>query len=305
LKHPSDKPRALVVGGAGQDILAVAAIESIPGDSTPGTVMTSSGGVARNLAENLIRLDVQTTLVSAVGDDAAGRHLLTEAGALGIDTRAMLTVAGERTASYAAFVDHTGETLQAVSDMQIFDKLTIDDFSQFKNCTANAGCCVLDTNLPDALIVDVAHRCHKLPLICEAVSRSKCRKLLPVLDDIALLKVNRDEARQLLDNAASDTAPSALVNRLLERGVGAVLMSLGEAGIVYGDRERLIERRSHVVDVVSVNGAGDALLAAVLAARLHGEPLEGQLQWGLRAAALTCTSPSAVSGDITRDKLMR
>ena len=294
-----------MVGGAGQDILAVAAIESIPGDSTPGTVMTSSGGVARNLAENLIRLDVQTTLVSAVGDDAAGRQLLSEAGSLGIDTRAMLTVAGKRTASYAAFVDHAGETLQAVSDMQIFDKLTIDDFSQFKNCAASADCCVLDTNLPNALIVDVVRRCHKLPLICEAVSRSKCTKLLPALGDIALLKVNRDEARQLLYNAASDTAPSALVNRLLERGVGAVLMSLGEAGIVYGDRERLIERRSHVVDVVSVNGAGDALLAAVLAARLHGEPLEGQLQWGLRAAALTCTSPSAVSGDITRDKLMR
>ncbi len=294
-----------MVGGAGQDILAVASVTAVPGDSTPGTVRASSGGVARNLAENLARLDVQTTLISAVGDDTAGHGLLGEARAVGIDTQAVCTVAGARTASYVAFVDQAGETCQAVSDMQIFDALGIEDFPQLKDCLGTADCCVLDTNLPATLITEVVRQCHDVPLVCEAVSRSKCTKLLPVLGDIALLKVNRDEALQLLGDATPDSAPAVLAQHLLDKGVGAVLMSLGEDGIFYADAECQIRQLSHEADIVSVNGAGDALLAAVVAAKLHGETLEAQLQWGLRAAALTCASRTAVSCEITCDKLMR
>lgn len=298
------RPGVVVVGGASLDILAVAGNAPVPGDSTPGKVLTSAGGVARNLAENLARLDIHTSLVSAVGDDNAGDRLLREANGCGIDVSGVVTLGGARTASYNAFVDHRGETQQAVSDMGIFDKLSLGDFPLLGELLAQSDCCIVDTNLPADMIVELAEQCTAIPLICEAVSRSKCLKLLPVLDSIALLKVNKDEALQLLGSVSADASATSLASDLLARGVTSILMSLGEKGIVYADADHCLQLAGVPVEVVSVNGAGDALLAAVVAARLCGEPVPAQLQWGLRAAALTCASQSAVTKAMARDQLV-
>ena len=64
-----------VVGGANMDIVARTHGDGLTGDSVPGQIHCSPGGVARNVAENLARLGHSTHLISGVGDDEFGRSL--------------------------------------------------------------------------------------------------------------------------------------------------------------------------------------------------------------------------------------
>ena len=65
--------KVVVVGGANVDIVGQALQPIAQGDSTPGHMAISRGGVGRNLAENLARLGMATQLFSAVGSDHWGR----------------------------------------------------------------------------------------------------------------------------------------------------------------------------------------------------------------------------------------
>ena len=87
----------------------------VPGSSNPARMSTGSGGVARNVAENLARLGVPVALVSRVGDDDSGRELLAGLDRAGVDRSAMREVAGAATAQYVALLDPAGELVIAAA----------------------------------------------------------------------------------------------------------------------------------------------------------------------------------------------
>ena len=60
-------PYVVVIGGANMDICGTSHDNLLLGDSNPGKVRTSAGGVGRNIAENLARLGSDTRLMTAVG----------------------------------------------------------------------------------------------------------------------------------------------------------------------------------------------------------------------------------------------
>ena len=62
-----DVPRPIIViGGANMDISAQAGSPLTAGDSIPGSIRYSPGGVGRNMAENLARLGVPVELVTVL-----------------------------------------------------------------------------------------------------------------------------------------------------------------------------------------------------------------------------------------------
>jgi len=87
---------AVVLGGANMDLIADTSGAIQAGDSTPGAIACSPGGVGRNVAENLARLGVPTALITVVSDDAFGRAVLDDAARCGIHTSGCLVVAGGR-----------------------------------------------------------------------------------------------------------------------------------------------------------------------------------------------------------------
>jgi len=57
--------------------------------------------------------------------------------------------------------------------------------------------------------------------------------------------------------------------------------------------------------VVDSNGAGDAFVAALLAARIGGLPLDGSLRWASAAGALAVQSIELVAPDLNRVSVER
>ena len=65
-----NRSHILIIGAAGLDTKGRAIGPLQPGTSNPGSIRTSVGGVARNVAENLARLGEHAVLLSAVTGSA-------------------------------------------------------------------------------------------------------------------------------------------------------------------------------------------------------------------------------------------
>ena len=64
-----------VIGGSLADITGIPQAKLIPHDSNQGKILISDGGVARNISENLARLNMEVVLISAFGNDIYGERL--------------------------------------------------------------------------------------------------------------------------------------------------------------------------------------------------------------------------------------
>ena len=65
----------IVIGAINMDIHGFSDRSIVMGDSNPGKVRLSPGGVGRNIAQNLCLLGEKPELLTAVSDDFFGRHL--------------------------------------------------------------------------------------------------------------------------------------------------------------------------------------------------------------------------------------
>ena len=70
------QPYALVLGVSVFDIFGFTHNNYRCNDSNPGRVRTSFGGVARNIAENMARVGVNTKFISILGDDETGKRII-------------------------------------------------------------------------------------------------------------------------------------------------------------------------------------------------------------------------------------
>ncbi len=66
----------LVLGSSGMDIIGRPHKNLAPGSSSPGSLRIASGGVARNVAENLARLGMETVLLQLLVTTQKGKAFL-------------------------------------------------------------------------------------------------------------------------------------------------------------------------------------------------------------------------------------
>lgn len=255
--------------------------------------------MGRNIAENLARLGIDVTLVSAVGADDFGRQLIKDAAHIGINTTQIVTCDELSTASYTAIHDASGELLYAVADMRLYEKFTVVVSDGLKDEVACADAVVVDANLSEVALERIAQDCAHKMIVAEGVSTQKCLRLSGVLSTVTLLKVNRAEALALVGREGLDNAE--LLGALHALGPPKVLMSLGDDGVMYSDNgEQHLQSALTDITMVSTSGAGDAMLSGVVAAMLSGCDVDEQLHWGTRAAALTLGAYSACAATLSR-----
>ena len=89
---PTVPTHVALLGGINMDVSVHAHSALRNGDSNAGRVQCSPGGVARNVAENLLRLGLDARLLGVLGDDVFGQALWQSGAAMGLDMRACLTL---------------------------------------------------------------------------------------------------------------------------------------------------------------------------------------------------------------------
>jgi len=267
--------------------------------SNPASSVTTFGGVAHNVAKNLIQLTQPIYLQCVVGNDSEGRDLLSHLKNAGINTDMSLVRENKTTAHYYAILDHQGELHLAIADMEIYDDVPFDSFTQSWCEWHPDDIIFLDTNLPAPLIEHAItlSKQKQLTLCIDTVSMAKAKKLPAQLEGVFLIKPDRFEAEVLANRSIHSIKDCMEAGKvLLQKGVKNVVITLGQSGYVitneFGQKHvAAIETKS----VVDVSGAGDAFIAGILYELKKGSSIHSACELGARAAFLTLQSERSVS----------
>lgn len=300
-------PYVTVVGGVNMDIGGRSYAALVAGDSNPGRVRMSLGGVGRNIAHNMALLGVDVKMLTAMGEDVYAQKIAASCAELGIDLTHATVIPGGHTSTYLFINDERGDMALAVSDMDICAHISPELLASRRALLDASQIVVVDTNIPEESIRWLAENC-RAPLFVDPVSTIKAEKLRGVLGAIHTLKPNRIEAELLSGVTIRDTESLRLAAKtLLDTGMHRVFISLGGDGVYAADRVTGTEVRLPVMEAKMVNttGCGDAFMAAITWAYLQGTDLADTARYGLAASAIAMESADTINSSLSADAVLQ
>ena len=299
MAEKSRKYHVAVVGGINIDIGGRSRSPLVQGDSNPGSIGITPGGVGRNIAENLCRLGFNVTMLTAIGADYPGSILKISCEELGIDLSHALLLDDASTSTYMYIAGSSGDMVLAVNDMEICNRITPNYISENLEFINSCDAAVADANIPQETLEFLAEHCT-IPLICDPVSASKAPRVISALRGIHTLKPNRLEAQLLTGiNIEDPDSAAAAAEALLKTGVKRVFLTLGSKGVVAADCSGTIFLPCSSCKPIDATGCGDSFTAALVYALLEGFDLAASAQLGMEAARITMQAPGAVSENIS------
>ena len=294
-----------VIGAVNVDISGTPDSAYVAGDSNPGHVRVTLGGVGRNIAENLCRLGHRVIMITVLGEDANAQLVRQGCREVGIDLTHSLTVSEGRTSTYLCLNDEQGEIVGAVSDMAIYEALTPEYLRTKLDFINRAALVVVDANLTAEALSFIGQNVT-VPVFADPVSTPKCRHLNGVLTVAAGIKPNRPEASLMTGvNIRSDSDLAAAAAVFHEQGVQNVFISLGGRGVYFDNGEESGILPIFAGDIINTNGCGDAFLAAAADGYLMGLSVRDIARRGLAASSLCAQSESAVSPHMCSEAIDR
>ena len=290
----------MVVGSSNTDmIIRVPRIPRAGETLLGGEFLTAAGGKGANQAVGAARAGGKVAFIARVGRDAFGDQAI--AGLLrdGIDVsrvfRDKLTPSGVA----LIFVAQDGENSIAVAG-GANAKLSPSDVKKAAGVIRSAGLLVAQLETPLATVtaaVELAVKAGVPVILNPAPARPLPSSLL---ERISILTPNETEAELLTGIKVTDAAAAAKAcSKLRSRGVGIVILTLGERGAFLADAngQRLVP--GFKVKTVDSTAAGDIFNGALSVALAEGKAVFDAVRFANAAAALSVTrlgaQPSAPS----------
>ncbi|XP_040201666.1 pseudouridine-metabolizing bifunctional protein C1861.05-like isoform X1 [Rana temporaria] len=324
--------RPVVIGGIIVDFIAKATQDKMEfgGQTNPGQVHQSCGGVGRNLADCLSRLGVRPLFISALGQDELSCSALQYCSHM--DMRGVARLKGQSTATYCAVINGSGELSLGVGDMEIHQQITEKHVSQFADSLRQSCLVCLDGNVPVSTIQYVCEiaRQNRVPVCYEPTDVAKAAKpftsdswtaltyISPNLKE--LISINRTLGHSVnfdIPCAFDDVIDMAITLSLpLLENLHCVIVTLGAHGVLlcghscngvlslhpnnktsWGDLCALHYPAAPISaeEIVNVSGAGDSLMAGFLSGVLGKLDTDTCVRMGLLAARLSLRSRGAIS----------
>lgn len=298
--HSSAPPRILVIGDVMTDVIVRPEGLLAPGSDRRASIVFEPGGSAANQAAWLASFGVKVDFVARVGAADAGRET-----ARLIDIGVTPRLAGDPTrptGRLIAIVDPGGER-SFYTDRGANEELAAADIPDAMVAEASmihlSGYSFFAPS-PRKAVLDVMRRAGGTPISVDPASAEFLREVgadrfLAWTRGAAILFPNAEEAAVL---AGSDD-PDAQCARLAAL-YPLVVVKRGAAGGEAAEGARRWRVKASKVEAIDTTGAGDAFVAAFLAARLHGAEVEAALHLAASAGA---AASSVVGGRPKRGEL--
>lgn len=302
-----DGDYVLIVGSAVLEISGKTIDLLRSGMRQHGYIHASVSGVARNIAENLARLDIDTVLLSAIADDDIGQHLITHSTLAGIDCRHVMRVEGARTAT-SILLYQSEDNCTRVDDLSIADSLDSDYLLEHEWLFEKASLVVIDATIADEALdtlFELAAR-HQVRVCADPTSPLMAGRLRRFIANLYLIVPNASETAALcgLEEPATERDSAiGTAQQLVSMGAHIAVVTLGDQGLAYADSSGGGYIRAIHTEVVDTAGAGDAFSGAAIFGILNDVPIDEAMRLGVTAASLTLESEDTVLQSLSQELL--
>lgn len=298
----------LVIGSAGVDIKGRPTQELKWGAPNLGRVRNSVGGVARNIAENLARLEIPTILLTAVGKDLAGKRVVRACEKAGINCNHVRYIPQCHTGTYMALLKPDGALHVAISDFEVISYVDSDYVREYEYLIEDAEMVVIDATLSEETLKTVFELTERydVRVAADPTTPTLAGRLRPYIGALYLVVPNASEVASLSGATIplhdTETAYQA-ARDLVAMGADIAVVTMGEDGLVYADGAGGGYLRAIHTNVVDSTGAGDAFSAAAIFGLLNEVPVDEAMRLGITAASLTLESRHTVLPNLSQELL--
>lgn len=276
------------------DLVARASRMPAPGETViGGDLLTVPGGKGANQAVAAARLGSPVTMVGRVGDDTFGRSLLSGLRDNGVDTSHVGVEAGCASGVALIIVDDSGQNTIVVAPGANM-RLARSHVSVARSALEQAAVVLLQLESPIETVAHAARTAHAAG-VTVILNPAPAQ---PVPDDLMrnvdVLIPNESETELMTGLTIREVSDCPRPARLLlDRGVGAVVLTLGERGAFLAKPGTSTHVPAFEVTAVDTTAAGDAFVAGLAVALSEKRPLTEAVQWANAAGALAATKLGA------------
>lgn len=256
-----------IVGGANIDLCGKSNKPLQQFDSNPGKITLSYGGVGRNIAENLVRLQQKVHFISVLGYDPYGDLLNTYCESIGMDMKYCKRAKAHGTSTYLAILDEKQDMVLAISDMEILQEMDEVMLNPMLDALKCDDVLIVDTNLDQHLLHYMTDQA-RCTIALDPISAHKAEKVKEFLGKFDIIKPNIYEAEVLWGHPIKneDDLQKAL-SYFINLGVKEVIISMSSQGVAAAKGKERVIITHPSVEVVNATGGGDCFLGAYLSVR--------------------------------------
>ncbi len=296
-----------IIGGANIDIHGIPETKVKMKDSNPGDIVYSYGGVARNIAENICRINNknEVVFVSAIGNDVYGKKMYEDCLLLNMNMDYTIRTDEYGTSTYLAILDSDQDMLVAIADMKILDLLSDDYLHKVVNEINEDDIVVLDTNLNQETISYFLSKVNA-KVYCDPISAAKAMKIKEHISKIYMIKPNKLEAEII--SGIKINGPEDYVNILnyfVDKGCKEVIVTLGKEGVIATNSKEYLHITHPYLPIVNATGAGDSFLGAYIDSKKENMDFYSRVVYAISASMITISSVDTVCPKISKENILK
>jgi len=295
------KKSVIVVGGALADITGIPNQKLIQGDSNPGKISISSGGVARNIAENLVKLGVNVSFITALGKDIFGKNIISDCQNLKIDIKHSIIHEKLSTAFYLLIVNEKGNLDVGISDTKIIEEINADYIKDKKHIISEYDIIVLDTNLNIKTIKYIVENFPDKKIFIDLVSIAKALKIKDFIGKFHTIKPNLTESEAITGIKYENHSDLIkMKDWFLSKGIKQIFISLGDKGCYFANNKESGLVKGKTVKSVNASGAGDAFMSGIIASEVEERTIYDATCFATGSAIAALNHTKAVNPNISQ-----
>lgn len=285
-----------VIGGITLDLFGIPDNDVVEKRTAPGVIYSDMGGLGRNIAVNLTRLNIQNYFISVYGYDAAGEEFKKDALLNGLDITYAKQVSDETTSRYLYISQQNAERIFGVDDSRIHDEITPEFLQSRIDVLKNAKMIVVDPNLPKKTISWI-YKNFSQPLLADSIN--KVTRLKPGIESLDTLVLNADESEIITDvKIVNEKTAKKCADQLIKMGISNIFIYDAKIGFLYQTKNESFYFPT-TGNIINANGVGAAAIAAIIYACQSDETTEVIANMAHTAAQLAMTTYLNVSENMS------
>ncbi len=291
-----NKPKIIVVGSSNMDLAVKSPRIPSKGETIlGGDFIMTPGGKGANQAVAAAKLGAEVYFIAKLGDDIFGWQSLSNFQKVGIHTEYVEQTQDAPSGVALITVDDAGDNMIVVAPGANL-KLSTEDVEQAQRAIDSSGAVAAQLEVPLETVEFAAGLANNadVPFILDPAPAQKLsHEFLRMVD---VLTPNETEAEILTGIKVTDESSALLAAKdLLNRGVKAVILTMGSKGYVLATKDRVQFVSAVKVDAVDATAAGDAFTGSLAVGLAQGKTLKDAALFANHVAALSVTKMGAQS----------